>query len=162
MLSAPWLPQKQRGLSPLSSWARSHWESTADHMLTAIRAHSSPEGAFVVTSFDQTPTTGLEGFARASLLAAYRSRGTDESAIRDPLLSWLGRGVEVGCSPDQPGSWPGTFRSPPGDHDARPLEEAQRHVLGQIPPADDIKKGGRLLPLLGDPVLPAPSGRHLA
>ncbi len=105
-MNAPWLPEEQRDVSPLSGWSRSHWESTADHMLAAIRSHTSPGGSFVVTSIDQTPTTGLEGFARAALLAAYRTVGTDDPRVRDPLLSWLGRGVEIGCSPGQPESWP--------------------------------------------------------
>jgi len=63
--------------------------------------------------------TGLEGFARAALLAAYRLTGTSEAAVRDPLISWLGRGVEVGTRPDAPDSWPR-----PLDHEQSIVEAA--------------------------------------
>ena len=40
------------------------------------------------------------------------------------------------------------------DHDPRALGQAQRHVLGQVTPADDVEERGGLLPLLGLAVLP--------
>ncbi len=50
--------------------------------------------------------TGLEGFARAALLAAYRIAGTDDRAVRDPLVAWLAQGIEVGTRTGGPDSWP--------------------------------------------------------
>src|SRR6185437_14881217 len=47
-----------------------------------------------------------------------------------------------------------------GDDDAHPLGQAQRHVLGQVPPTDYVEERRRLLPFLGRPVLPAPVDSH--
>jgi hypothetical protein len=101
-----WLPPEDRSRSPHTGWVRAHWEATADHMLDAVRAHTSAGGSFVKTSAQQSSMTGLEGFARAALLAAYRIAGDGDPAVRDPLISWLGHGVEVGTRPGAPDSWP--------------------------------------------------------
>ena len=49
---------------------------------------------------------------------------------------------------------------PPGHHDAHALGQAQRHVLGQVTPADDVEERRRLLPFLRRPVLPTPVDGH--
>jgi len=41
-----------------------------------------------------------------------------------------------------------------GDEHPAALGQAEGHVLGQVPPADDVEEGDRLLPLLGVLVLP--------
>ena len=41
-----------------------------------------------------------------------------------------------------------------------PLGQAEGHVLGQVPPGDDVEEGGGLLPLVGLPVLPPAVGGH--
>ena len=97
---------EDRQRSPHTGWVRHHWEATADHMLAAVFAHTTAHGSFVKTANDQIAITGLEGFARAGLLAAYRIAGSDDPAVRDPLLSWLGRGIEVGTRPGHEGAWP--------------------------------------------------------
>jgi hypothetical protein len=51
---------------------------------------------------------------------------------------------------------PAALLQPTGDDDPHALGEAEGHVLGKVPPADDVEERGALLPLLGGPVLPAP------
>ncbi len=101
-----WLPPDDRSRSPRTGWVRAHWEATADHVLDAVSAHTSAGGSLVKTAAEQSSMSGLEGFAGAALLAAYRIAGADDPAVRDPLISWLGRGVEVGARPGTPDSWP--------------------------------------------------------
>jgi hypothetical protein len=101
-----WLPPEDRSRSPHTGWVRAHWEATADHMLDAVRARTSVGGSFVKTTAQQSSMTGLEGFARAAVLAGYRIIGSSDPTVRDPLISWLCRGVEVGTRPDGPDSWP--------------------------------------------------------
>ncbi|HEV7525424.1 MAG TPA: DUF2264 domain-containing protein [Acidimicrobiia bacterium] len=101
-----WLPPEDRSRSARTGWVRAHWEATADHILDGVRAHTSADGSFVKTAPQQSSMTGLEGFARGALLAAYRIAGDDDAAGRDALISWLGKGVEVGTRRDGPGSWP--------------------------------------------------------
>src|SRR5208283_1738781 len=50
---------------------------------------------------------------------------------------------------------PGALLQPARDYDPHALGQAERHVLGQVAPADDVEERRRLLPLLGRPVLPA-------
>jgi len=88
-------------------------------MLDAVRAHTSAGGSFVTTSDEQSAVTGLEGFARAALLAAYRISGADDARVRDPLVSWLGQGVDVGTRPNGRDSWPR-----PADRDQSIVEAA--------------------------------------
>jgi len=116
---ASWLPDEDRTRSPFTGWTRAHWEATADHVLADVRAHTSSGGSFVKTSPDQGATAGLEGFARAGLLAGYRVASSDDAAVRDPLLSWLGRGIDVGTRPRQPDAWP-----VPADHHQAIVEAA--------------------------------------
>ena len=113
-----WLPPEDKSRSPITGWTRAHWEATADRILTAGRAHSTPGGSFVKSSPEQGPVVGLEGFARTSLLAAYRI-ATADAQIRDPLVSWLGRGIETGTRQGTPDSWP-----VPGDRDQSIVESA--------------------------------------
>ena len=55
---------------------------------------------------------------------------------------------------------PGPLLDPAGHHHPHALGQAQRGVLGQLPPAHHVEERGRLLPLLGLPVLPAPVDGH--
>ncbi len=131
-----WLPGEDRVHSPFTGWTRHHWEATADHVLNAVRAHTTAGGSFVTTTADEGPAVGLEGFARASLLAAYRI-ATAPASVLDPLVTWLGRGVEVGTRPDTPDSWP-----LPTDRDQAIVEaawvaialfETREHLWDQLP-----------------------------
>jgi hypothetical protein len=100
------MPPEDRVRSPHTGWVRAHWEATADHVLAAVRASTSPAGALVRTSDDQSLTVGMEGFARASLLAAYRATGSTDPDVREPLLGWLGRGIDVGTRDGHAEAWP--------------------------------------------------------
>jgi len=131
-----WLAAEDRARSPFTGWTRDHWEATADHVLNAVRAHTSAGGSFVTTSANEGPAVGLEGFARASLLAAYRL-GSAPASVQDLLLTWLGRGVEVGTCPGTPDSWP-----VPTDRDQAIVEaawvaialfETRAHLWDQLP-----------------------------
>jgi len=101
-----WLPAEDRVRSPHTGWVRAHWEAVADHVLGAVVAHTSAEGSLVTMSPHQDTSTGLEGFARGALLAAYRLAGTDEDAVRAPLAAWLARGLDAGTRPAVAGRWP--------------------------------------------------------
>ena len=104
--SCRWLPSEDRARSPFTGWGRDHWEATADHILSAVREHTDEGGSLVTGSPRQNSTIGLEGFARAGLLAAYRIAGSDRPSVRDPLLSWLGRGIEAGTDAGRSDAWP--------------------------------------------------------
>jgi len=100
------LPHDDRVRSPHTGWCRAHWEAVADHVLAAVGAQTSPAGALVRTSPQQSTTVGLEGFARAALLAAFRAAGDPNPSVRAPLVAWLGRALDVGTRPDHPEAWP--------------------------------------------------------
>ena len=80
---------------------------------------------------------------------ANRRLGPTSSAVISTLDRWSPSSVShVRCS------------SRPVTTTRIPLVRLERHVLGQVPPADDVEERCRLLPFLGRPVLPAAVDRH--
>ena len=71
----------------------------------------------------------------------------------------IGRDLDLGAVLTLLGLPAALLQAARDDH-AHALGEGEGHVLGQIPPAHDVKEGGRLRPLLSAAVLPASVDGH--
>ncbi|QKW09771.1 DUF2264 domain-containing protein [Streptomyces sp. NA04227] len=94
------LPPEDRALSPYTGWTRSHWESAADALLTAVQPYAGPGHALINLpnarpSWSGNRSDGLEGYARTFLLAALRVAGAGGA---DPgnLLERYAAGLDAG------------------------------------------------------------------
>ncbi|MFI9588781.1 DUF2264 domain-containing protein [Nonomuraea sp. NPDC052265] len=92
------LPPEDRTLSPYTGWTRAHWEAVADGLLAAVEPYRSADGAVINLPGRESWSRcdGLEGYARAFLLAAFRVAGGGP----EELLAPYARGLESG-----PGVW---------------------------------------------------------
>lgn len=105
------IPPENRELSPYTGWTRAHWETTADHLLLAVRPHASPGGGLIDLpgprpSRSGARSDGLEGYARTFLLAALRAaHGDDPHGHLDRYAEGLAAGTEHPGG-DGPDSWP--------------------------------------------------------
>lgn len=103
------LPQLDPVLSPHTGFTRAHWEAVADHLLLALRPHSSVGHALLTPPGRPSRSGGLsdgfEGFSRSFLLAAglIRARGDD-----DPFAhgAWYAAGLAAGVDPEAQDAWP--------------------------------------------------------
>ncbi|ALO10487.1 hypothetical protein AQF52_4893 [Streptomyces venezuelae] len=106
-------PPENRELSPYTGWTRTHWETTADRLLVAVRPYASPRGALIDLpgprpSWSGARSDGLEGWARTFLLAALRvagSRGEDPHGHLARYAEGLAAGTAEPGTED-PDSWP--------------------------------------------------------
>ncbi|MGC0418093.1 DUF2264 domain-containing protein [Embleya sp. AB8] len=121
-----YLPAEDRASAPVTGWTREHWIATADRLLIGLQPHTSPLGARICPpgrgSWSGSATDGLEGFARAFLLAAFRLAAADptnpspgkgrstlpEAPGTDParLAERFARGLLAGTDRGGPEAWP--------------------------------------------------------
>lgn len=127
------LPPPDWESSPRTGWTRSHWEATADGLLTATRRFATPQGALIDLpgrpSGSGVRSDGLEGYARTFLAAAFRVAGAGGA---DPhgLLEQYAAGLDAGTRTpgrDDAESWP-----PVIDHivGGQPMVESASVALG--------------------------------
>src|SRR5215469_10661762 len=82
------LPPEDRERSPLTGWARAHWEHVADVLLDGVRPHATRTHALIFVpdgrlDSSRRKSDGLQGYARTFLLAAFRLAGSGGSALGD-------------------------------------------------------------------------------
>ncbi|MFE7549616.1 DUF2264 domain-containing protein [Streptomyces gardneri] len=108
-------PPENRELSPYTGWTRTHWETTADRLLDAVRPYTSPRGALIDLpgprpSWSGARSDGLEGWARTFLLAALRVAGSQGEDPHGHLIRYA-EGLAAGTAEpgtEDPDSWPRT------------------------------------------------------
>jgi hypothetical protein len=103
--------------SPVTGWARAHWEAVADRLLDALTPYASPGLAQYRLpgrpSHSGPWSDGLEGFARSFLLAAFRIAGSGGRQTPG-LIERYAAGLASGTDPHSPDHWPPiTDRSQP-------------------------------------------------
>ncbi|PAZ13708.1 hypothetical protein CLM62_22810 [Streptomyces sp. SA15] len=117
----PGLPGPDPVLSPITGWARAHWEALADRLLDGLLPYASP--GFAQYRLPGPPShsgpwsDGLEGFARSFLLAALRIAGSD-GRVGPALIERYAAGLAAGTDPCHPEHWP------PITDRAQPMVEA--------------------------------------
>ena len=84
------------------AWTREDWLALADRMLAAVRPYASPGHALVTLPGPEggygRAVDGLEGFARAFLLAGFRIAGARGAGV-DELAGWYADGIAAGTDP---------------------------------------------------------------
>ncbi|MEU1971570.1 DUF2264 domain-containing protein [Microbacterium sp. NPDC019599] len=92
----------------MTDWSRAQWVQYADRLLAAARAWASPNGALITPPGTEggygRAVDGLEGFARAFLLAGFRIAGERGEGV-DKLIDFCARGIASGVDPTAPDRW---------------------------------------------------------
>jgi hypothetical protein len=120
-----YLPTEDRSSAPVTGWTRGHWTAVADRLLAGLRPFTSPLGARICPpgrgSWSGRDTDGLEGFARALLLASFRlaDLGTpaaegrpgsdllrDSAVAAERLAERFAAGLLAGTDQGGPEGWP--------------------------------------------------------
>lgn len=101
---------EDRRRSPFTGWTRDHWIATADQLLEGVRPYASPRNAALRIpgphpSSSGGHNSGLEGFARTFLLAAYRLAASDGHAPGN-LVDRYSEGLRTGTNRGDAEAWP--------------------------------------------------------